>query len=255
MAVLDEVPHIIARVRVAGELAIEYKPLDDQDIAVISDQEVPKVPTAHCYIESKSDAQFIIEVTVTSNFKFPKDHDCITANAHIDGQWMCGMVHHKSDFYDQPQTISLSYARQDGPSGTPVGKNFFFAAITKNCDTPAKDRVSDDIERAKTLGTIRLCLRTAQISRHEPWKPNRVTRTQHFDLAEKALKGKEISHATSLAESSEEVSSTSCVVKNSHDFGQFVFRYRSYRKTSLSDLLQLRSVGFLTKKQKHYSTR
>ncbi|KAM0188505.1 hypothetical protein ACHAPI_010529 [Fusarium lateritium] len=210
MAVLEEVPHITAQVRVAGELATEYKPLDDQDVVVVSGQEGPKVPTTHRYIESKSDAQFTIEVTISPSFEFPKDHYCMVVEAYIDGQWMCSRIVRKSDIQDQPRILNLSSAQQDGGNGTPVAKKFVFAAITKNCDPPAKDRVIDDIERAKTLGKIRLLFQTCHIKGYAPWKLSSSVKTQQLDLAEKALKGKEISHATL------------------HAFGEFVFHYRSY---------------------------
>ncbi|SPJ75652.1 uncharacterized protein FTOL_05383 [Fusarium torulosum] len=229
MAVLDEVPHITARVRVAGELATEYSPLDDQEAIVISDQEGPKVPTAHCYIESKSDAQFVIESTVTPSFKFSKGHDCIVVDVYIDGQPMCGQILCKSVIRDQPGTFKLSTAQQVGRSGRPVAKKFVFAAITKNCDPSTKDRASDDIERAKTLGKIHLILQTGQYKGSLPWKSDFEAKNQQLDLMEKALKGKEISHATVLAESSEKALSTYGVVEKRRKFGEFVFHYRSYQ--------------------------
>jgi hypothetical protein len=212
MAVLDEVPHITARVRVAGQLATEYSPLDDQEVVVVPDQQGPKVPTTHCYIESKSDAHFVIEGKVTPGFEFPKGYDCIVVDLYIDGQPMCGQVVCKSDIRDQPGTFKLSTARQVGRSGRPVAKEFVFAAITKNCkdvylpcdysltantgDFSTKDRASDDIERAKTLGKIHLILQTGQYKGSMPWKSSFEAKAQQLDLMEKALKGKEISHAT-----------------------------------------------------------
>ena len=86
MAVLDEVPHVTARVRVAGELATEYDPLDDEEAVVKLDKEGTKIPRKVCYIESKSGAEFAIEIVVSDKYQPPNSHDSFIAEVYVDGE-------------------------------------------------------------------------------------------------------------------------------------------------------------------------
>lgn len=86
MAVLDEVPHVTARIRVAGELATEYDPLDDEETVVNLDREGIKIPRRVCYIESKTGAEFAIEIVVSDKYQPPNSHDRFIAKVYIDGQ-------------------------------------------------------------------------------------------------------------------------------------------------------------------------
>ncbi|KAF5671009.1 hypothetical protein FHETE_4265 [Fusarium heterosporum] len=148
MAVLDEVPHVTARVRVAGELATEYKPLDDQNVVPIPNQHGSETPSTHCYIESKSGARFAIEVTVTPNFKFPWGHDIMAVFVHIDGQSTSAKCIFKSHIFDQPHTsiISTTSFLIEAERGVPMSRKLVFAPIMKDCDPSTSGRVNGDKE-------------------------------------------------------------------------------------------------------------
>ncbi|KAH7225420.1 hypothetical protein BKA60DRAFT_208806 [Fusarium oxysporum] len=170
MAVLDEVPLVTARVRVAGELATEYDPLDNQESVINLDKEGTKIPTRNCYIESKSGAEFA----------------CLLGRYH---------------------SISTNSASADHIS---------------------TDRLNNDIKQAETLGTIRLLLTTGRFEGPCFKKPLSWHGGRDVELAEKALKGRAISHATLLAETDKKPYLNRSTIGHRRLLGEIFFRYRSY---------------------------
>ncbi|KAI7772732.1 hypothetical protein LZL87_005457 [Fusarium oxysporum] len=188
MAVLDEVPRITTRIRVAGELATEYDSLDDPETVVSLDKEGSKIPTKTCYIESKSGVEFAVETTVSDKYQFPHSHDSFNVHVYIDGQWMTARTDHTRD-----------------------------------------DRLKSDVKRAETLGTIHLRLETGRYQGKLRWEPPTWHSGRDVKLAEKALKGKAISHATSLTDTTVKPSAYALDVKN--EFSQVKRKAEEYPRT------------------------
>ncbi|KAF5598167.1 hypothetical protein FPCIR_3283 [Fusarium pseudocircinatum] len=165
MAVLDEVPHVTARVRVAGELATEYDPLDDQEPVINLDKKGKKIPTRNCYIESKSGAEFAIELTVSDKYQPLNSHDTLITQVYIDGQWRRGRAIHVPLSCNRERTtvISSGKASPEQKGEKPMIGKFVFAPINKISDLMSADKLNEDLERAETLGTIRLCLLTESL--------------------------------------------------------------------------------------------
>ncbi|KAF5719066.1 hypothetical protein FMUND_4855 [Fusarium mundagurra] len=199
MAVLDEVPLVTARVRVAEELATEYDPVDDQEPVINLDQEGNKIPKRNCYIESKSGATFAVEVTVSGKFRLPHFHDRFIAEVFIDGQWMESRCIGTPFSPGMSSTIVISGAEFLAENERVVTRKFVFAPITKTSDHVSTDRLNNDIKQAENLGTIRLLLSTGRFKGPQFKKPLNWHGSQDVELAEKALKGRALSHAT-LAE-------------------------------------------------------
>ncbi|KAI8418150.1 hypothetical protein FOFC_00715 [Fusarium oxysporum] len=211
MAVLDEVPLVTARVRVAGELATEYDPLDNQESVINLDKEGTKIPTRNCYIESKSGAEFAVEVTVSDKYRLPHSHDTLIAEVSIDGQVMESCYIRTPFSPGMPSTIVISSAEFLAEKERVVARKFVFAPITKTSDHISTDRLNNDIKQAETLGTIRLLLTTGRFEGPCFKKPLSWHGGRDVELAEKALKGRAISHATLRL------------------LGEIFFRYRSYQ--------------------------
>ncbi|RBQ70136.1 hypothetical protein FVER14953_00584 [Fusarium verticillioides] len=133
MAVLDEIPLVTARVRVAGELATEYDALDDQEPVINLDKEGSKIPTRNCYIESKSGAEFAVEVTVSGKYRLPHSHDRFIAEVFIDGQWMESRCIGTPFSPGMSSTIVISGAEFLAENERVVTRKFVFAPITKTC--------------------------------------------------------------------------------------------------------------------------
>ncbi|KAM5382364.1 hypothetical protein AU210_001460 [Fusarium oxysporum f. sp. radicis-cucumerinum] len=211
MAVLDEVPLVTARVRVAGELATEYDPLDNQESVINLDKEGTKLPTRNCYIESKSGAEFAVEVTVSDKYRLPHSHDTLIAEVSIDGQMMESCYIRTPFSPGMPSTIVISSAEFLAEKERVVARKFVFAPITKTSDHISTDRLNNDIKQAETLGTIRLLLTTGRFEGPCFKKPLSWHGGRDVELAEKALKGRALSHATLRL------------------LGEIFFRYRSYQ--------------------------
>ncbi|KAF9772800.1 hypothetical protein IL306_009440 [Fusarium sp. DS 682] len=200
MAVLDEVPHVTARIRVAGELATEYDPLDDQESVVNLDEKDSKIPTKFCYIESKSNAEFAVEVQVSHKYQFSHSHNVLVVNVDIDGKWMASKTVKAPLSPNMPTTVVISSATflaETEEGNQPVVSKFVFAPISKTSDYMSTERLSNDMKRVENLGTIRLLLQTGRFEGMKPWEPSRRYDGREVELAEKALKGKAISHSTS----------------------------------------------------------
>jgi hypothetical protein len=137
MAVLDEVPHVTTRIRVAGELATEYDPLDGQETVVSLDKEGSKIPAKTCYIESKSGAEFVIDITVSDKYQFPYSHDSFIAHVYIDGQWMTARRIKTLLFPGRPRTVAISSAEflAEEQRREAVVSKFIFAPVTKTCES------------------------------------------------------------------------------------------------------------------------
>ncbi|XEU98492.1 hypothetical protein FSHL1_003779 [Fusarium sambucinum] len=200
MAVLDEIPHITARVRVAGELATEYGVPDDFEMIDHARTANDTTPTKHCYIECKSGAEFAIEVTVSSGFNIPMNND---AN-------------------NQAQIT-----REEARHRDPIVRTIF---CSRRNDSASKSKVEEDALRAKDLGVIKIVIVTGtDLKQQYKASPCPTLTDQQQEFAEKALKGKGISHTTTFAETGPIVPiPDTCCVKNVVIAGNFFFHYQSH---------------------------
>ncbi|KLO79325.1 uncharacterized protein LW93_2692 [Fusarium fujikuroi] len=232
MAVLDEVPLVTARIRVARELATEYDPLDDEKTVVNLDKEGIKIPRRVCYIESKSGAEFTIEITISDKYQPPNSHDSFIAKVYIDGQWRRSKILDVPLSSSREMAIIISSGRVSPETRVeaPMLGKFVFAPINTITDPTSADRLKEDLKRAETLGTIRLCLFTGRREGKLPRKhPSCYPISREVEVAEKALKGKAISHTTTLAETTEKPRSHKAVTTDKRLMGEIFFRYRSYQ--------------------------
>jgi len=133
MVVLDEVPLVTARVRVAGELATEYDPPDDQEPVISLDKEGNNIPTRSCYIESKSGAEFAVEVKVSDKYRLPRFHDAFVAEVFIDGQWMESRCLGSPFYPGMSSTIVISSTEFLAENERVAVSKFVFAPIIKTC--------------------------------------------------------------------------------------------------------------------------
>ncbi|CZR33939.1 uncharacterized protein FPRO_01511 [Fusarium proliferatum ET1] len=232
MAVLDEVPHVTARVRVAGELATEYDPLDDEEAVVKLDKEGTKIPRKVCYIESKSGAEFAIEIVVSDKYQPPNSHDSFIAEVYVDGERRRCKILDVPLSSSRKKAIIISSGRvsPETRAKKPILGKFVFAPINTISDPTSADRLNQDLKRAETLGIIRLCLFAGRFKGTRPREHHSCYSTsREVEVAEKALKGKAISHTTTLAETTEKPSSQKTVTTDDRLMGEIFFRYRSYQ--------------------------
>lgn len=140
MAVIDGIPHVTARIRVAGELATEYDVPDDVEM-IAPNTEEDTTPSKHCYIECKSGAEFAIDFTVSPGFKFFEKNDIIRVNTFIDGARICSLGVNKHELGRQVTRIK-STTRCHIDKGRAEIKKFMFTSITKSMSRWVPLRVS-----------------------------------------------------------------------------------------------------------------
>ncbi|KPA46626.1 hypothetical protein FLAG1_00489 [Fusarium langsethiae] len=159
MAVTDGIPHITARVLIAGELATEYEVPDDFEM-IDPSTDKDTAPSKHCYIECKSGAEFAIEVTISFSFEIPSRSDTIWFDVWIDGTRMRSVSVRKYELSIEGQTTrTISDMRYPVDTKMAKVKKFVFAPITKN-DSTSKSKIKEDALRAKGLGTIKIVVTT-----------------------------------------------------------------------------------------------
>ncbi|KAI6761154.1 hypothetical protein HG531_001707 [Fusarium graminearum] len=222
MAVIDGIPHVTARIRVVGELATEYDVPDDVEM-IAPNTEEDTTPSKHCYIECKSGAEFAIDFTVSPGFKFFEKNDIIRVNTFIDGARICSLgTKEEQKSRSLCLLLSQKVCQDEYLSEFPLN--------TETGDSASRSKIEEDALRAKGLGTIKLAVFTAKKSKKQSNRRSSGPTILHqSDFAEKALKGKEISHATALAATGDIIPNRRIInIENRINLGEFFFHYRSH---------------------------
>ncbi|EGU88929.1 hypothetical protein FOXB_00551 [Fusarium oxysporum f. sp. conglutinans Fo5176] len=203
MARITVIPHVTARIRVAGELAIEFLPPCDKYPPTNTD----KIPFNHCYIESKSGDEFCIEVTVAPGFEFPRSHDRFILQVYIDGNYIDGQAFPKHIVENVSYTVTtpLAYDHSHGKKTT-AGK-LIFTPVTTTSDLTTTDMPKNDFDRLEDLGTIRIELSTGRFKKLTSLKSRAATAQSH------APNGDPMRFSS---------------IGNVRPFAEFFFHYRSY---------------------------
>ncbi|KAH6990665.1 hypothetical protein BKA56DRAFT_213412 [Ilyonectria sp. MPI-CAGE-AT-0026] len=222
MAVLPGVTGISACIRVAGEVATEYQDPEQQ-----SDSESGK-PSSHCYIESRAGLEFGIETTVTRGYDLKHGHDHLIIWPTIDGQLRTGKTLDLKPVRMFTETAVLSTAYIASDTANMVNNaNFVFIPITTSDDR--ENMYAHDPKTAKSLGTIMVEVGTARYTGRKVFKAPMVEKKKSITVHEKAMKGRELTHGSSLAPGS--------LIRVTHQslhtdytrIGTFHFYYRSHK--------------------------
>ncbi|KAF4971585.1 hypothetical protein FZEAL_9806 [Fusarium zealandicum] len=215
------------------EVATEYKCPDDHELIVTSDPDA-HLPTTRCYIESKTGAEFSVDVEVTRHLVLPRHHDCIVTNMYIDGTWTYSLA---GTFQKRTRSpITLTHWAKGGvtePNGQIVFKKFVFTAITRT-DTATNEKADRDATRSRGLGTIKIIFESGRRGSESVYIPQVFPEDESFDFAEKALKGRELSHGASLVASNKVAGQVmSWNITERSRIGVFCFHYRSHDTEAL----------------------
>lgn len=232
MAVIDELG-VEVKVIVNGTEATEYIPDEEPDFD--DDNFDPSTKTCCRYVESIDNADFAIRAAVTSGRNKP-------ANKWLDDSKTNGLSFSLSfDGGDKVAGLLINQNRRfvigdsTSDAATCTKRNFRFASVS-TVDDANKQRIASDMETAKDLGLIRVVVKRVKFTGNKIRQPSSSRdisklASRDFSLAEKALKGKAISHGTTLAPPVKcPVSGTTKTlnVDRSHSpFAVFYFKYRS----------------------------
>jgi hypothetical protein len=208
MAVLDSLPAVKAKIKVEGANIQEYKdPYASEEVAA-PDNTVIK------YIESMEDAEFTIHVKVDETYKWNPKY-VFDVTVHIDGHDMGGIVLRQSHVNTKRSTnVRLVTCDERGQWRWQVYK-FKSVTICKlkpivtSCSKSSLHNAAEDqasakvikkqMVKAETMGTIEIRIRRAIMVGTRSLMRDRSSNPlsgSDLKMAEKALKGKDISHGS-----------------------------------------------------------
>ncbi|OHE97619.1 hypothetical protein CORC01_07034 [Colletotrichum orchidophilum] len=233
MVVIDELPGIKVTVQVSGQDAVEYDDLDGLE------NDVNRKHATHRtfnYVESKDDAYFSLRYEVDNRHRWESPDRAFSFVLYIDGKRMDGVVceatrFHQVDPFYKWSTVAEGSRERISVSRCERLSKFKFSKVT-TIDDATKERVEGDSKKSKSLGVIEVFIYPMVITGlphyTESGRPD--TRNTGFDIAEKALKGRAVSHGTSFTDGGV-VAQRICVrgefLNGGDPIACFMFKYRS----------------------------
>ncbi|KAH7319472.1 hypothetical protein BKA65DRAFT_514582 [Rhexocercosporidium sp. MPI-PUGE-AT-0058] len=243
MAILPGVPGLQVTIQSFNEDLPEYN--DDSEFTQSKFAHLPEGSRSQKFVECKTDAEFRIRLVL----KHPYKMDCqsLAFKANVDGhgiaQATCtdAWFTRCSGFY-----MEVITARLDRISPTQLSSRVLKFSSIKKVDDPDSHRVKKDAKALAGIGEIVVSVhRAVQKEVNAPAVGN-YNLAQHkppAEVAEKALKGKAISHGVSFGEQQivTRTSKETMDLDGPHNpIGVFVFKYRS-REDLQSELIIPRS--------------
>ncbi|KAI0458393.1 hypothetical protein F5B21DRAFT_25470 [Xylaria acuta] len=193
MAILDDVPGIEVIVQVAGTDAVEYD-ADEEESKSLA--ESTTCPTVTKYIECTDRVDFAIKIVASRHYAWGyKGHD-LQFKLSIDGNAITRR------FISGPgKTITINSTTAFCPQSQEWKIYKFGFSAVSTTDDSREERVAQDRELAKHLGLIRIDVRRCIRQPHTSAKARRrlANYAQKFELAEKSMKGKAISHGAAFS--------------------------------------------------------
>ncbi|KAK1596121.1 uncharacterized protein LY79DRAFT_80106 [Colletotrichum navitas] len=198
MAVIDGLPGVRVSIRLNGseEDCPEH---DDPNPPQTSASSGAATHSIAKVIESQDDANFSVHFEVKDARRWAKNKKGLKLSIHIDGKRFAAKVYRKSEL--QGQVFRRHVEGVTYVSSNPrqfILKPFMFTKIKQVDEGGA--RVVEDLKVVKHLGNIEVTIcRVDNIRRKSVLKKSSNVTTK-TELAEKAMKGKNLSHGTSFSE-------------------------------------------------------
>ncbi|KAH6656587.1 hypothetical protein BKA67DRAFT_159856 [Truncatella angustata] len=182
----EDIPGVEVGVQINGANVQEYDAPDAGD-------EDENTPTLTKYVECIDQALFGVMLQIHGDYDWDEMPHCLSLNLHVDGHFIMGKIFRKGDLL--PVIVK---GREEPEPGTDnwLLHRLQFTSI-KTVDDAKKDRVEKDIKLANNLGIIEVRVERGTDLGRSSYKGAQVA-NKKFELAEKSLKGKAVSHGTSL---------------------------------------------------------
>ncbi|KAK0104436.1 hypothetical protein ONS95_004726 [Cadophora gregata] len=230
MAILPAVPGLEVTIQSLNQDLPEYD--DDGDFTQSKFAHLPEGQRSQKFVECKTNAEFRIRLVL----KHPYRMDCqsLAFKANVDGhgiaQATCtdAWFGRCSGYY-----MELITARLDRISPTQLSSRTLKFSSIKKVDDPDSSRVKKDAKALAGIGEIVVSVHRAVQRDSNPPVVGNYNLAQHKppeEVAEKALKGKAISHGVSYGEQqivTRTAKETVDLDGPHHPIGVFVFKYRS----------------------------
>ncbi|KAK8107866.1 uncharacterized protein PG998_009879 [Apiospora kogelbergensis] len=189
MTINEDVPGVHVTVQINGIDATEY----DAPDAGEDDEEAPH-PTVTKYIECIDNMPFTIRMGANRTYDWGYLNHALSLQVYVDGHWVIGKIFKNPAVYYPLQDESVIYGREEINASTNQWelRKFKFASVT-TVDEAQHERVKSDMKVAKKLGIIEVKVMRGIVST----RPGNI-RNNKFELSEKSLKGKAVSHGTNF---------------------------------------------------------
>ncbi|KAM0341201.1 hypothetical protein ACHAPU_010131 [Fusarium lateritium] len=161
MAILPNVKGLSVRIVIDGEPADEFKPPTGSSLN--SDVGTHEIPNMHRFIESQSRRPYAIEVDCQSDFHFAGHCNAVIFDATVDGSIVLSLLVDARRF-QRPGGYVQKLAQRH--NGTQRDVDLVFQDL-QTIEDAGRDIVKADLERLKTLGTIKVVVHQAKISADE----------------------------------------------------------------------------------------
>lgn len=199
MAILDSQPQIEVRVFVQGQPATEYRDNDSEHAPPpAANHEPPHLPDNKVtkYVEAVSDATFDVHFNIFEGYRWTST--CLAFGVSTDGNRVSG-VPLANPGHGLEKSGSIDGWRKISPAGDYSLLRFKFASFTTSEGDHA-EKVEADKKLVEKLGTIEVQVHRGNLNGilgPLNQAPPSAIRTP---LAEKALKGRALSHSTSSSD-------------------------------------------------------
>ncbi|KAF5585621.1 uncharacterized protein FSUBG_12396 [Fusarium subglutinans] len=199
MAILPEVPAFSTAIIVDGEPADEYQP---PHIPIPYDAEFEGVPRTRCFIAAETGETYSVRFRLSPLFYFGAETDTLLVSIYIDGSLVEESLVFKSLPGEQDFIDYISHLHREDANGSINPHTFCFQDLAPGmypyclgklrpnvgaaeCTTAAT--LQADMQLVKTLGTIRVVLRSAKKLISDPM-PSPSNKQQTFNTLQPSTK-------------------------------------------------------------------
>ncbi|RSL85153.1 hypothetical protein CEP52_016226 [Fusarium oligoseptatum] len=224
MAVIPSCPALSVNIRVRGQPVEEYEPQEGER------EPDSEIPTTCSFIEAQTGENFAIYCSVVPDISFPQGSNALIFQVHIDGHQIPSVALLKSDL-KKNTIVRIKDIRVQEQGGASMRYKFTFASISTT-DDENDDTITQDRQFCQDMGTIRVVVEWGTCTQeiYESKRPSAIPITSDSIIAEKAMKGKPLSHMTrfSLTNSSpSQAREPQCLTRSSGTLAIFKFKYSS----------------------------
>ncbi|KAK7977449.1 hypothetical protein PG996_003503 [Apiospora saccharicola] len=193
MTINEDVPGVHVAVQINGADVTEYAAPD------AGDDDAPH-PTVTKYIECIDDTKFAIRMGVNGAYEWGYRNHALSLQVYVDGHWVIGKLFRNpahQGFFASPDESIIRGREEINPSTNEWElRNFKFASVT-TVDEAQHERVKNDLKIATKLGVIEVRVLRGIIGGEIVTRPGNIKNSK-FELSEKSLKGKAVSHGTNF---------------------------------------------------------
>ncbi|KAI1873395.1 hypothetical protein JX265_005017 [Neoarthrinium moseri] len=193
-----------AQVHVGGKAATEYDAPSEN--AAAKSPQILKPLSVTKYIECFNDAEFSVALSVSNHYGFdaPVPH-MLNIAIYVDGNWVTGEMCRMDQTELQPWKAivhgrSLIKGKGKGRGQGKQGIQTFKFKSIKTVDDDDSIRVDSDCRAAVNMGTVDIKFFRVQVNGSSEKYMNNLLGAKNLELAEKALKGRTVSHGTTFSD-------------------------------------------------------